>query len=248
MLEGRSSQPSQGAPYRLLLASYVPAVAALAVAGLAARAMGVDAGVFTRDPAHIAQLPWYTGLISNLGLAVWCTGAVAALFAAWTLPRTGEQRETRRFLFWSGILTLYVLLDDMAMLHDDVLRGLFHTYEQVIFLAYLPVAALYFLRFRRQLLGPGVALVLLAAALMGLSLLLDQWHLLLRIFGRMILPDSELLEDGAKLLSEVSWMGYLVSRAAGAVRGGGPRVESRDSGVAATDRAEAQRRGVPQRG
>ena len=34
------------------------------------------------DPAHLAGLPWYTGLISNLGVLAWTLAAVAAAAAA----------------------------------------------------------------------------------------------------------------------------------------------------------------------
>jgi len=215
---------------RFLLAVYAPTVALLAVVGIAARAIGVDPGVFVRDPAHVAHVAFYTGLISNLGIAVWCAGAVMALFAAAVLPKTQNRREERRFLLWSGVLTLYLMLDDLAMLHDDVYMKAFHIYEQVVFLVYLPVAAVYVARFRRQLFGPHAALILLTGAFTILSLTMDQWHMLLTVFGRIILPENQLVEKGAKLLAMVSWMAFLARTAADAVG-------TRDSGTIAGDGA-----------
>lgn len=203
--------------WRLILLIYSPALLLLAGVAIAAKALGVESGDFMRDPAHIVGTPFYTGLISNLGITVWCAGAVIALFAAFFLPPSRK----KRFLIWSGILTLYLMVDDVAMLHDDVFRSIFNTYEQVILLAYVPVAWLYISRFRRELFEDDIALLVLAFAFMGISLTLDQWHLMLRIFGRMILPSNELLEDGAKLLAQVSWMAYLVRRSADAVQARG---------------------------
>lgn len=216
---------------RFLLAVYAPTVALLALAGIAAKAIGVDPGVFVRDPAHVAHVAFYTGIISNLGIAVWCAGAVMALFAAAVLPKTQNRREERRFLLWSGVLTLYLMMDDLAMLHDDVFRVLFHVYEQLVFLAYLPIAVIYVVRFRRQLLGPHAALVVLAGAFMIFSLTMDQWHMLLTVFGRPIMPHNELVEKAAKLLSMVSWMAFLARTAADAVGTRDSRAPAADSVV-----------------
>ena len=41
---------------------------------------------------------------------------------------------------------------------------------------------------------------------------------LLTVFGRMIVPENFLIEDGSKLLSQVTWMAYLARRSAEAVR------------------------------
>jgi hypothetical protein len=216
---------------RFALAIYAPTVALLALVGMVARPIGVEPGVFLRDPAHIAHVPFYTGIISNLGIAVWCAGAVMALFAAAALPKTPDRREDRRFLLWSGLLTLYLMVDDLAMLHDDVYRNLFHIYEQVVFLVYLPIAAIYLTRFRRQLFGPHVALVVLTGAFTILSLTMDQWHMLLTVFGRIIVPENQLVEKGAKLLSMVSWMAFLARTAADAVGTRDSRAPAADSVV-----------------
>ena len=214
---------------RFALAVYAPTLALLAVVAVTARAVGIDPGVFLRDPAHIAHVPFYTGIVSNLGIAVWCAGAVMALFAAAALPKIQNRSEERRFLLWSGVLTLYLMMDDLAMLHDDVFRVLFHVYEQVVFLAYLPIAAIYAVRFRRQLLGPHAALVVLTGAFTVLSLTMDQWHMLLTVFGRIIVPENQLVEKGAKLLSMVSWMAFLARNASDAVQARGSEAPTLDS-------------------
>jgi len=201
---------------RFLLTIYVPTVAVLAAAGIAAKVLRIDPGMFTRDPAHIAGLPFYSGLLSDACCMVWCAGAVLALFGAWVLPRTPGCREQRLFLLWVGGLTLYMMIDDVAMFHDDIWLRVFHTYEQVVLMAYLPVIAYILMRFRPQL-RVDRTLVVLFGVFLAMSFTMDQWHLLLRIFHHMVLPDNELLEDGSKILAAVTWMGYLARRASDAV-------------------------------
>ncbi len=211
--ESRRGQP----PPLFLLAIYLPAIVLLLLVAVISAAKGIPAGTFMRDPVQVVGAPFYTGLVSNAGILVWCSAAVMALFAGALLPRSPERREQKRFLLWSGVLTLGVMLDDLFILHDQVFPDLFHVYEQVFYFAYLAAGALYIIRFRRQLFGADVVLLVLGATFMGISVTMDQWHMLLTIFGRMIIPENLLLEDGAKLLSQVSWIGYLARRSAEAV-------------------------------
>lgn len=202
---------------RFLAAIYTPAVVLLAVVTVISAVKGIPGATFMRDPVQVMGAPFYTGLVSNVGILIWCAGAVMALFAGATSPRTPERRELRRFLLWSGGLTVGVMIDDLFILHDKILPDIFHTYEQVFYFVYLPAAAAYIIRFRRLIFGPDLSLLILAAVFMGISLVMDQCTMFEEIFGRMIIPENFLIEDGAKLLSQVTWMGYLARRSADAV-------------------------------
>jgi hypothetical protein len=207
-----------GAWLRFALALYAPAVALLVIVAAVVKVAGIPGGVFMRDPVQTVDAPFYLGLVSNIGILVWCTGGVIALFAAAMLTGRPGLAEPRRFLLWSGILTLAVMLDDLLILHDKVIPDLSHLPEQGVYFIHLVVAAAYVTRFRRLIFAADRTLLVLATALMGVSLVMDQWHLLFRLTGRMILPENYLLEDGAKFLSQITWMGYLLRRAADAVR------------------------------
>ncbi len=218
-MNAEHSSPETARPLgRLAAAIYAPAVVLLAVVALISAIKGIPVGTFTRDPVQVMDAPFYTGLISNAGVLVWCAAAVMALFAGALLPRSPERREQKRFLLWSGVLTLGVMLDDLFILHDQVFPDLFHVHEQVFYFGYVAAGGLYIIRFRRVIFGPDVPLLVLATAFMGISLIMDQWHMLLTVFGRMIIPENFLIEDGAKLLGQVTWMAYLARRSADAVR------------------------------
>jgi hypothetical protein len=216
-LRGLEQEPT-GERYRFALALYAPAVALLVIVAAVVKVAGIPGGVFMRDPAQTVDAPFYLGLVSNIGILIWCTGGVIALFAAAMLTGRPGRAEPRRFLLWSGMLTLAVMLDDLLLLHDKVIPDLTHLPEQAVNLVHLAVALAYVVRFRRLIFAADRRLLVLATALMGISLVLDQWHLLFRLTGRMILPENYLLEDGAKFLSQMTWMGYLLRRAADAVR------------------------------
>ncbi len=203
---------------RFALALYAPAIVLLGTVAAVVKATGIPGEVFMRDPAQVVEAPFYLGLVSNLGILVWCTGGAVALFAAVLLTGRPGRAEQRRFLLWSGVLTLAVMIDDLLLLHDKLIPDLTHLPEQAVNVVHLTVALIYVARFRRLIFASDRMLLVLATALMGLSLVMDQWHLLFRLTGRMILPENYLLEDGPKLLAIVSWMGYLLRRASDAVR------------------------------
>jgi hypothetical protein len=208
---------SPGPLTRLLSAVYLPAILLLTSLAVISRLTGIPASNFTRDPAQIMNAPFYTGFESNLGLLVWCAGAVAALFAAAVLRRRPGALEQRRFLLWAGVLTLILCLDDLIMFHDILITTAFHVREQAIYLTYVLGAALFVIRFRRQLLGADRALLILAGVFFATSMLFDQWHVLQVIFGRVIIRENYLLEDGAKLFGQLTWMAYLLRRSSDAL-------------------------------
>jgi hypothetical protein len=54
----------------------------------------------------------------------------------------------RPFLFWSGLITSMLLLDDFFLVHDALIPRYLGLSEKLIFLSYGMVTAWYLLRFR----------------------------------------------------------------------------------------------------
>jgi hypothetical protein len=66
---------------------------------------GIRMDKISRDPAELADLPIYYGLLSNLGMLVWGAGAFISFFASFHV----EGSEISSLLRWAGILTLILL-------------------------------------------------------------------------------------------------------------------------------------------
>jgi hypothetical protein len=179
---------------------------------------GIPAGDILRDPASVAKAPFYIGAGSNLGLGVWAAAAALAFFAVALMGSDPALREERKFLFWSGIVTVGLFIDDTVMVHDAILPRLLHIPGPSTYVIHLTVAVLYFRRFRHELVRKDLALLVLAAGFAAFSLVFDLSWPLYRVFDRTIIPANHLAEEGLKLLAMVSWMGYLARRAADAVR------------------------------
>jgi hypothetical protein len=172
--------------------------AVLLAAQLTVNAKHVDMGVLTRDVAAQADLKWYTGFFSNLGLMLWGAAAALGAFGWWHLRRSAATRALATALGGYAALSAFLGLDDMAQLHEEVIPGHLGLSERYVFFA----EALMFLAFlvlNRSLLVRLVPVILVAAlAGFGISLGAD---LLDRVWELPIV-----IEDGAKLIGICCWV------------------------------------------
>lgn len=173
------------------------------------RALGVELGDLTRDITVVAGLHPLAGLLSNLGVLVWCSGSAIALFTALRY-RNGPGVITARYLLSGSLLSTYLLLDDLFMLHELVAgsRSL-GLPEDAVYLV-LGIAVLVHLAlFRRFLFAIGPWALFLALGLLGCSMVTDMLQEQLLWLGTW----RSVLEDGFKWLGIVAWSAHFIQLA-----------------------------------
>ena len=181
-----------------LLAAWLVAASALAV--LAAQ-RSVPVEQLFLDAAFVSGQPWYTGLLSSLGVLGWTAATVAALFGGWVAAQTGRA-SAARFLRSGAAVTVLLLADDLLQLHADLMRftGLPKGVRQI--LVVLP-AGVWLVRYAGEIARTRWGIVVGALGCFGLSLLLDA-----------AAADTSRLglfaEDSAKLLGVLAWAQYMV--------------------------------------
>ncbi|WP_026006156.1 hypothetical protein [Moritella dasanensis] len=151
---------------------------------------------FTRDPTVVLGGPSYVGFISNIGMLFWAFTAAICLFSS-VIHKQGNNKTTSQFLLYSGLLTLWLLLDDMFMLHDSLLPNHLMIPEKLVYLGYVVMVLVYLVKFRTEILSHEYATLFIAFSFFALSVLAD---LLLEQQGY-----EFLLEDGFKLFGIVTW-------------------------------------------
>ncbi len=155
------------------------------------------------DPAAHGGLPWYTGLISNLGILGWTTATVGAGLGAMAATH-GARPGAATFLRTGALLSALLLLDDLFQLHSVIPRtvpvqkvgwyGLYLT----LGLAWLAASQVEIRRTRWPLLAA-------ACGALSTSVAVD----LVGDGGRTAL----LAEDGAKFLGILAWAHYFAATA-----------------------------------
>lgn len=162
--------------------------------------LGASFRDLTRDPAAVAHLPAYTGILSNLGIVLWACSASVCLFAALLLHSQPSRHRQRNFLFASALFSGWLMADDLLMLHEQVFPLLLHIPEMAVLVAYVGLASAYFLLFSRDILATAFPLFGLALSFLGFSLVADALPL--------AFSHPYLMEDGAKFIGIAAWFAY----------------------------------------
>ena len=188
---------------RQLLVTLVPALVVLAAISVLRLVFDVPLFTMTGDVNAIARIHPLAGFLSSLGALVWCVTASVCLFAATILRRT-ELRSTFWFLLSSGLLSAYLLLDDLFQFHEDLADRYFGLPEEAIIAALGTALVVYFITFRHDIGRTDFGILLLAVGFFAASVFIDD-------FLEGAVPNGygvDFLEDGAKWLGIVCWCSY----------------------------------------
>ena len=199
MLRGEASAVAR----RQLLV--VLAVPVLFMAAVAAQPW-IDPADLLRDPLAVAELRQpecckvYYGAVSNLGVLLWASGAAICLFAAAVALTHWQRTREVVFLTSAGLLTGFLTIDDLFLVHENVLPA-FGVSQPVTYGAYALLGLLYLAVSWREILRHNVFLLAAAVVLLGISAIID-WFFHSEHTLRIV------LEDGAKLAGISAWISF----------------------------------------
>lgn len=181
-----------------VLVGAVGAVVVVAMAGLFVirGQRGLSFGELTRDPAAVSNTLPYVGYLSSIGIVAWTTGGAVPLFT-WAVLRPVAAHP---MLLAFGLLTAYLCLDDLFLLHEVVLPYELGIPERLDELVIAVAAGAFVARFRRSITATGAATMLAAAlACLGASALLD----LVEPWGET--DNATFIEDSLKFIGIIAW-------------------------------------------
>jgi len=186
----------------LLLKFYLPSMLLLAGLLFLKLVYNIKISNLTRDPIQVLGGDPSIGILSNLGNLLWVATASITFYTSFLLRKATNQQSAARFLLFSALLTSFLLVDDLFLMHDMVLPMIFNLHEFIVYGFYGVTVALYLLVFYREILASEFVLLGLAGAFLAGSMLLDFVYYYVEI------PYVFLLEDGAKFLGIVTWFLY----------------------------------------
>lgn len=196
-------------PYRAILVTVVAAVIPLLGVAVARLAFDVDISRMTMDVPAITKIHPLSGILSSLGALVWWTSVAIWFFAALLRLRQHPGTANVGFMVSSGLLSTYLALDDLFQIHEYIAPLLLNIPDEFVLGLLALAVILYLWMYRRLLYRPDGALLLLALAFLGVSLVIDMvlepwlWRL----------KDWEyFIEDGAKWLGICFWTAFCVVR------------------------------------
>lgn len=159
----------------------------------------------TRDPSATKEVSSIIGILSNLGILLWCATVSICLFSAIFLIRL-KQWKGAWLLGGSAVLTIFLLIDDLFMFHDYLSESGGWFGEKKYYLVLTSVTALFFWSQRKTIFNTNYLRLLLALAFFASSLLIDT--LLADQLEAVIGQWMYFVEDGLKWLGISCWLSY----------------------------------------
>lgn len=191
--------------WRLVLIAYIPAVLLLAAVVVQARRKGLPLSFFFSDIATTADVAFYAGIVSNVGVLLWSVAAVAACFGGSVLRVRGSDQRLARFLLAAGAFSALLALDDLFLFHETVAPYYIGIPQQAVLATYGVLAIAGLVTFADTIRRTEYHLFTLAVVFLGLSVVIDQ--------ASSLVSGEILWEDGTKLLGIVAWCVYFTRTA-----------------------------------
>jgi hypothetical protein len=169
------------------------------------------------DPAEVGNLAPYTGLVSTLGILLWCGAVSICFFSAYLLKISQKSNfKWQVFFLFSAYIMLWLLIDDLFQLHENFSTLLFgaevniaqtnkplqHLLETIVFGIYGSLFALYIFYFRKLIYQTDLLVLILALLFFAISIVIDV------LFEGM--KGDYILEEGFKLLGIISLLTYYI--------------------------------------
>ena len=186
----------------LLIIIFAATMVVLTVVILVGLQYKVQLNYFTKDPVQIMGAPFYLGFFSNIGILLWCSSAVICFFVRPFIPKIIENKSTRLFLLFSGLVTLLLMMDDLFLLHEEVFPKYLGIPEKGVFVIYSNILLLYALLFRESIFKSDYLILGLSFFLIGGATLIKRIP--------MPIPEDSFLEDAVKLLGIICWFTYFL--------------------------------------
>ncbi len=199
-------------PRWVYLAALAPPAAVLTV--LCAQPY-VPAATLLRDTVTVLNGRFYDGLASNLGALIWCATAAICLFRGAELRTWRRGDPLARFLLAAGVLTAMLALDDLFLIHEEVMPVFLRVPERAVLAVYALAFAVYLAIGWPHILRADAPILALAIGFFATSLAIDQVREL-RIYAAVLGSDhalARIAEDGAKLMGIAAWAVFHVRAA-----------------------------------
>lgn len=165
------------------------------------------------DPNSLNRVPWYTGLVSNLGVLGWSVATTAGFFGAW-IGHHGGRPNAAILLSRGAVLSTVLLLDDLFQLHVAV-KPLFGISKPVVYLCYLLVAVWWLATQHQEIRRTRIELLAAAGIAFAASIVFDQAG---AATSALSTQSALVIEDAAKFLGVLAWALYFVLTSSDIVR------------------------------
>ena len=174
---------------------------------LFSRAKGISTALLMNDPLSTLNAPFYTGISSNIGNIFWFSAAAICLYSYLIIKDIEYDKSLKSFVLFTGILILYLALDDFFILHENY-RDILHIPEILTYIIYGLLMVAYLVKFNKLILESEYSILLIIAFIfLGSSIMAD---IIQKITYIPKIPFRNFIKDGFKLTGILFWFSFII--------------------------------------
>ena len=162
------------------------------------------------DPASQFGYNQFIGFTTYMGVLVLAAGIGSVMLLLAVRPSFPEKKGYAAII-GLALITLFLILDDLFLLHERVFTGWLHVRERSIFAIYLLSFSVFMLFFRKQLFGQNAIFLLIAVSLFGISLATDLLSDKVALSAGMT-SSLKMIEESCKLGGYLFWTGFIFTK------------------------------------
>lgn len=166
---------------------------------------------FFRDITSLAEIPFYIGFVSQLGVLLWAASVTSCFLALFALKKLNSgSPQSRQFLLHAGLFSTFLMFDDMFLFHEEVASILLSIGQRKVYLMYFLVVLAFLYFNRHEILSSEYLLLAIAMAAFGLSIALDVIDdtFFEELAGSLYEKYEVLFEDGLKFVGIATWLAF----------------------------------------
>lgn len=160
---------------------------------------GLPFGRLTRDPMY--NVNPLIGIFSNTGVFFFFATAIICFYSSIAQKKLMNS-ELSQFLFYCGLLTLLLMLDDFFMLHEIQLPKYLDISDKFVYLFYILFFILVLIRFNQLILETEYIILFVACFLLAMSLVSE------KVVSLSDVHYEYVIEDGFKFFGIITWHIY----------------------------------------
>lgn len=159
---------------------------------------GVEPSDLSRDYSGVYHLEPYVGMLSSLGIFVWCASVTLCWFAWFFLRMRNPNSGRKKFFFVSGLITAIIAIDDLFQFHEVIVPDYLGIPEISFYILYVSVLIFFNIKYVNTLMNKNFSILVASYFFLGISIVFD-------VFLEEIIPFGTYAEDGLKFMGIVLW-------------------------------------------
>jgi hypothetical protein len=162
---------------------------------------GIEPSDLSRDYSGVYHLEPYVGMLSSLGIFIWCASVTLCWFSWYFLRMRNPNSGRKNFFFVSGLITAIIAIDDLFQFHEVIVPDYIGIHEVSFYIAYTFILIVFNIKYVNTLMNKYFSILITSYFFLAISIVFD-------VFFEEIVPFGTYIEDGLKFMGIALWSAY----------------------------------------